>query len=148
MQGKVIFSSSASITSMINLKSAERLFLLLKHDTPLKLPASISQAKAASLLQSKLMAQNELTRVAMLWSRLQGELKDRASHFVAQPNPTGAKRRRENEGQNQYVDRRSTPLPPVDQISFRISCKCTGGLARYFSTQDVSKILGLSLIHI
>lgn len=196
MQGKVIFDSSASITSIVNLKSAERLFLLLKHDTPLKLHAHISQAKAASLLKSKLVAQNELTKAVVLWSRLQGELMDRASH-CAMPTPAvtvGVKRRRENEGQSlvltdktggearscseekgdddsnssvlhgqereldskrkrldfehehQYVDPQSEKLlPPVEQLSFRISCKCSGNLARYFSTQNVSKILGASL---
>lgn len=43
LQGKVIFNSSANINTIIDLKAAERLFLLLKHDTPLKLPTHINQ---------------------------------------------------------------------------------------------------------
>ncbi|TMS04591.1 THUMP domain-containing protein 2 [Larimichthys crocea] len=35
--------------------------------------------------------------------------------------------------------------PPSVPISFRISCKCTGSLSRYFSTQEVSKIIGVGL---
>lgn len=27
------------------------------------------------------------------------------------------------------------PGPPTDSVSFRISCKCTGSLSRYFSIQ-------------
>uniref|UniRef100_A0A3Q3W5L8 Uncharacterized protein n=1 Tax=Mola mola TaxID=94237 RepID=A0A3Q3W5L8_MOLML len=30
-------------------------------------------------------------------------------------------------------------------VSFRISCKCTGSLSRYFSTQELSRIIGVGL---
>lgn len=39
LQGKVLFSSSAHISLVKELKSAERLFLLMKRDSPLQLSA-------------------------------------------------------------------------------------------------------------
>uniref|UniRef100_A0A8C4EKZ9 THUMP domain containing 2 n=1 Tax=Dicentrarchus labrax TaxID=13489 RepID=A0A8C4EKZ9_DICLA len=35
--------------------------------------------------------------------------------------------------------------PPSVPVSFRISCKCTGSLSRYFSPQEVSKVIGVGL---
>ncbi|XP_061767267.1 THUMP domain-containing protein 2 isoform X1 [Nerophis ophidion] len=74
-QGKVLFSSCANINTIRDIKSAERLFLLLKHDSPVKLPAYTSPARAASVLQSTLINDVKLwTDAAMTWKRLQGEL--------------------------------------------------------------------------
>uniref|UniRef100_A0A3B4BAY9 THUMP domain-containing protein n=1 Tax=Periophthalmus magnuspinnatus TaxID=409849 RepID=A0A3B4BAY9_9GOBI len=42
-------------------------------------------------------------------------------------------------------DQQTERLPSVDPVTFRICCKCSGSVARYFSTQDVSKVLGASL---
>ncbi|KAA8583551.1 hypothetical protein FQN60_014759 [Etheostoma spectabile] len=36
------------------------------------------------------------------------------------------------------------PFSP-DPVSFRISCKCTGSLSRYFNTQEVSRVIGVGL---
>ncbi|XP_059215452.1 THUMP domain-containing protein 2 isoform X2 [Centropristis striata] len=41
---------------------------------------------------------------------------------------------------------RIQPEPPSPvPVSFRVSCKCTGSLSRYFSTQEVSKVIGVGL---
>uniref|UniRef100_A0A3P8RLC2 THUMP domain containing 2 n=1 Tax=Amphiprion percula TaxID=161767 RepID=A0A3P8RLC2_AMPPE len=75
MPGKVLFSSSAGIDKISGLKAAERLFLLLKQDSPLRVSAHTSPAKAASVLQSRLLEdKNQWTSAVMTWSRLQGEL--------------------------------------------------------------------------
>lgn len=42
MSGKVLFSSTSPFYKVTELKSAERLFLLVKHDPPLKLSSHIS----------------------------------------------------------------------------------------------------------
>ncbi|XP_072293567.1 THUMP domain-containing protein 2 isoform X2 [Eucyclogobius newberryi] len=172
LQGKVIFSSPATINNIIKLKSAERLFLLLNYDTPLKLPTHINQAKACSLLLSKLTGEkNELERVAMLWIRLQGELNPRAIDSEVLPSAVGVKRRKDNNGQSLVLrdkchgepceskrkilehgnpdetamDQQPKLQSSMDQITFRICCKCSGSVARFFSTQDVSKVLGAGL---
>ncbi|KAK7902116.1 hypothetical protein WMY93_018885 [Mugilogobius chulae] len=65
LQGKVIFSSPANIKSIINLKSAERLFLLLNYDTALKLPSTSTKdvskvlgARLSTLLSWKVDLKN------------------------------------------------------------------------------------------
>ncbi|XP_051815857.1 THUMP domain-containing protein 2 isoform X2 [Acanthochromis polyacanthus] len=75
LPGKVLFSSSAGIDKISDLKAAERLFLLLKQDSPLRISAHTSSAKAASVLQYRLLGdKNQWTGAVMTWSRLQGEL--------------------------------------------------------------------------
>ncbi|XP_055083193.1 THUMP domain-containing protein 2 isoform X2 [Periophthalmus magnuspinnatus] len=162
LQGKVIFSSCANINSVTSLKSAERLFLLLNHEGPLKLPAHVNQAKASSLLQSKLTGdKEELARAAMLCISLQGAIKDRAINCQVQTE--GVKKRDQDEQSHGEAsqckrkrlehenpdgaprDQQTERLPSVDPVTFRICCKCSGSVARYFSTQDVSKVLGASL---
>uniref|UniRef100_A0AAV2JNP8 non-specific serine/threonine protein kinase n=1 Tax=Knipowitschia caucasica TaxID=637954 RepID=A0AAV2JNP8_KNICA len=166
-QGKVIFSTSANVSSILNIKSAERLFLLLNHDTPLKLPAHVNQAKASSLLQSKLIGdKNELEKVAMLWLCLQEELMTNDSKVLLSTaiddgplgdkcmdlkecytEPSEGKRKRldQENADGKSTDQQSKRLPSQDLTTFRICCKCSGSLARHFSTQDVSKVLGASL---
>ncbi|KAM4607227.1 uncharacterized protein thumpd2 [Polymixia lowei] len=73
--GKVLFSSSAGIHRIRELKSAERLFLLLRQDSPVTIPVHTSPAKAASSLQSRLLRdRGEWSDAVMTWSRLQREL--------------------------------------------------------------------------
>nr|XP_057914969.1 THUMP domain-containing protein 2 isoform X2 [Doryrhamphus excisus] len=75
LQGKVLFTSCARITKIRDVKSAERLFLLLKQSSPVSLPSIISPVRAASVLQSTLMSDlKQWTDAAMTWKRLQGEL--------------------------------------------------------------------------
>uniref|UniRef100_A0A3B5M346 THUMP domain containing 2 n=1 Tax=Xiphophorus couchianus TaxID=32473 RepID=A0A3B5M346_9TELE len=70
--GKVLFSSSATIHRVCDLKAAERLFLLLKQDSPL---FCSFLAKTASVLQSRLLGDRcQWISAVRTWSRLQGEL--------------------------------------------------------------------------
>ncbi|XP_031171965.1 THUMP domain-containing protein 2 [Sander lucioperca] len=78
MPGKVLFSSSVGINRVSELKAAERLFLLLKQDLPVQLSANTNPAKAASVLQSRVLGdKNHWTSAVMTWSHLQGELEGR-----------------------------------------------------------------------
>uniref|UniRef100_H3CWS2 THUMP domain-containing protein n=1 Tax=Tetraodon nigroviridis TaxID=99883 RepID=H3CWS2_TETNG len=73
--GKVIFSSSADIHKICQLKAAERLFLLMKQDHPVSLSAKTNPAKAASVLQSRLLGDADpWTSSVLTWRRLQGAL--------------------------------------------------------------------------
>ncbi|KAM3605932.1 uncharacterized protein V6R79_007549 [Siganus canaliculatus] len=262
MPGKVIFSSSAEINKISELKAAERLFLLLKQDSPVCLSAHTSPAKAASVLQEKLLGDhNEWTKAVMTWSCLQGELAHRRTTVTPpgtvlgvttkrkegregeeqrdegekcdpvwgrstreQKEKTGRhglqplekKRKRDNEEErtgekknessvdmefshcrkngedaqtpgtalnvkdqetsrqdlvddsSEKVDgvakgsavkseeenggieaplqpSRIKPQPSCTSVSFRVSCKCTGSLSRCFSSQEVSKVVGIGL---
>ncbi|XP_076017926.1 U6 snRNA (guanine-N(2))-methyltransferase THUMPD2 [Genypterus blacodes] len=84
LQGKVLFSSSAGLPAVRRLKAAERLFLLLRRDSAVTLPAHSSSAKAAAVLQARLLGdRSQWTEAAVTWSRLQGELSsNRTAHDV------------------------------------------------------------------
>ncbi|XP_056292060.1 THUMP domain-containing protein 2 isoform X2 [Pseudoliparis swirei] len=76
--GKVLFSSSAAIHRVSALKAAERLFLLLRSDAPLRLPPHSGPANAAALLRSRLLGDvSQWAGAAVTWRRLQGELATR-----------------------------------------------------------------------
>ncbi|XP_073338175.1 THUMP domain-containing protein 2 [Pagrus major] len=259
MPGKVLFSSSAGINRVSELKAAERLFLLLKQASPVCLSAHTSPAKAASVLQSRLLGdKNQWTSAVMTWSRLQGELADRRTtanapstvvevtvdreegrrsekkekcneesrksaggereesvngrqssgeQIGAQMLEKKRKRDDEEEEERRGAARKSSSEKNVEKektsekertpgldlsvesssrimdgivedfavksleiekttrrgektqlqpsrikpesssvpVSFRISCKCTGSLSRYFSSQEVSKVIGVGL---
>ncbi|KAK2824548.1 hypothetical protein Q5P01_021723 [Channa striata] len=104
--GKVLFSSSASISAVSELKAAERLFLLLKQDSPVQLSVHTSPAKAASILQSKLLAdRNQWTSAVLTWSRLQGELVSRRPTDIIPGTDLGAgKEEEEGRGDKEQRD--------------------------------------------
>uniref|UniRef100_A0A3B4FT40 THUMP domain containing 2 n=1 Tax=Pundamilia nyererei TaxID=303518 RepID=A0A3B4FT40_9CICH len=118
--GKVLFSSSAKINRVSNLKGAERLFLLLKQDSPVSLSAHTSTGtKAASVLQSRLLGdKNQWTSAVMTWSRLQGELTGSKNTIKTSSPALGVTRKREDEmrgsdeqsreGEKSLVEFRST----------------------------------------
>ncbi|XP_070697182.1 THUMP domain-containing protein 2 [Pempheris klunzingeri] len=103
--GKVLFSSSAGINRVRELKAAERLFLLLRQDSPVRLSAHTSPAKAASALQSTLLGDsNQWTSAVMTWSRLQGELADRRT-TAKTPSTTPRMTRKMEEGGSEEEDK-------------------------------------------
>ncbi|KAM9344641.1 THUMP domain-containing protein 2 [Symphorus nematophorus] len=115
MPGKVLFSSSAGIDRVSDLKAAERLFLLLKHDCPVQLSAHTSPAQAASKLQFRLLGdRSQWICALMTWSRLQGELEGRRSTVNATNAAVGVtpkskeERRSEEEEKCRVQCRRST----------------------------------------
>ncbi|CAL8258860.1 unnamed protein product [Lota lota] len=74
LSGKVLFRTSAGMDALRQLKSAERLFLLVRREAPVALPAHTCPVKAASLLQSRLLGDGrQWGDAAVTWSRLQGE---------------------------------------------------------------------------
>ncbi|XP_077585883.1 U6 snRNA (guanine-N(2))-methyltransferase THUMPD2 [Stigmatopora nigra] len=162
LQGKVLFSSSANINQVKQLKSVERLFLLLKRDSPLKMSPHANPARAASALKSTLMADPQLwPSAAMTWKRLQGvevDRKERVGDELIKEDDHESevqimkKRRRmtfedELTGSEHGCDETAPQENSESSVpfSFRISCKCSGTLSRCLSAQDVSKVLGASL---
>uniref|UniRef100_A0A3Q3R9G4 Ribosomal RNA large subunit methyltransferase K/L-like methyltransferase domain-containing protein n=1 Tax=Monopterus albus TaxID=43700 RepID=A0A3Q3R9G4_MONAL len=84
--GKVLFSSPMTIDRVSELKAAERLFLLVKQEPPVRLSAHTNPGatKAASVLQSRLLGdKNQWTRAALTWSRLQGELEQKKNRITS-----------------------------------------------------------------
>ncbi|XP_029927182.1 THUMP domain-containing protein 2 [Myripristis murdjan] len=100
MPGKVLFGTSAAIDTLTELKAAERLFLLLRHESPVNLTAHKSPAKVANALQSRLIGErSEWTSAVMTWSRLQGELAHRriAVHAPSITRPPTSTRNKKKE---------------------------------------------------
>ncbi|XP_034754723.1 THUMP domain-containing protein 2 isoform X2 [Etheostoma cragini] len=98
MPGKVLFSSSVGINTVSELRSAERLFLLLKQDLPVQLSANTNPAKAASVLQSRVLGEkNRWTSAVMTWNHLQGQLEGRRT-TVNPPNTALGVTMRRDEG--------------------------------------------------
>uniref|UniRef100_UPI003AAF6638 THUMP domain-containing protein 2 n=1 Tax=Centroberyx gerrardi TaxID=166262 RepID=UPI003AAF6638 len=95
--GKVLFSCSAGIHRVRELKAAERLFLLLRRDSPVTLPAHSGPAKAASVLQSRLLGdRSEWSSAVMTWSCLQRELAGRRTTACTPSTAAGPTRKRTN----------------------------------------------------
>uniref|UniRef100_A0AAQ4S000 THUMP domain containing 2 n=1 Tax=Gasterosteus aculeatus aculeatus TaxID=481459 RepID=A0AAQ4S000_GASAC len=177
LAGKVLFSSSVAINRVSELKAAERLFLLLRRDSPVRLSAHAGPA--ASVLQSKVLGDvAQWAGAAGTWSRLQGELSARRATGHGKEEEQGGGREEESSGgtgggearrlkrkrdedeeeekqtnperktddaKEDYGPRpsRTEPEPPAPAPpTFRVSCKCTGSLTRYFSTQEVSRVIG------
>uniref|UniRef100_A0A665T535 THUMP domain-containing protein n=1 Tax=Echeneis naucrates TaxID=173247 RepID=A0A665T535_ECHNA len=113
MSGKVLFSTSVSIDRVTELKAAERLFLLLKHDSPVRLSVHTNPGTSKYIRHTDTSSTKSCGTPCRfsdcLTVRIQLEM---------------------------------TCAVPV---SFRVSCKCTGSLARYFSPQEVSKVIGVGL---
>ncbi|KAI3362778.1 hypothetical protein L3Q82_001833 [Scortum barcoo] len=154
MPGKVLFSSSARINRVSELKAAERLFLLLKQDAPVRLSAHTSPAKAASVLQSRLLGDADQWRKAvMTWSRLQGELAVRRSTVKA---PSTARRvtwKEEEEEKCDVESRKSTEEQREESGDGRLRSDEQNGeymLEKKKKTakeqqEEVSKVIGVGL---
>ncbi|XP_053291670.1 THUMP domain-containing protein 2 isoform X1 [Pleuronectes platessa] len=105
LSGKVLFSSSVRIHSVVELKAAERLFLLLKHESPLQLSSLSSSAKAAAELKSRLLGdRKQWSSAALTWSRLQGELSQgRGAAANTSSTPRG-RRKEEGRGSEEQME--------------------------------------------
>ncbi|XP_032409833.1 THUMP domain-containing protein 2 [Xiphophorus hellerii] len=215
--GKVLFSSSATIHRVCDLKAAERLFLLLKQDSPVRISTHTSPAKTASVLQSRLLGDRcQWISAVRTWSRLQGELaasrnavtasttqrnrekgrgcekqsgegekclqesRKRRHEFTSEESDEKRRRGKEENARlspdlekaddvseptkvcadyskiklEQNVEScskntddlgKDAPLGSVENVSFRINCKCSGKLHRCISAQEVSRVMGMGL---
>ncbi|KAM6956640.1 THUMP domain-containing protein 2 [Aplochiton taeniatus] len=132
--GKVFFSSSAAVPKVMELKAAERLFLLLRRDSSLTDIIHKRPAKAASSIQNRLIGDGKEWREAVMsWRRLQRAImdSDNSTSSLIEGNTTGR-------GGGLEVQ--------VAPVSFRVSCRCSGALSRRFGPQDLSQTIGTGLI--
>uniref|UniRef100_A0A3Q0RXC5 THUMP domain containing 2 n=1 Tax=Amphilophus citrinellus TaxID=61819 RepID=A0A3Q0RXC5_AMPCI len=152
--GKVLFSSSANINRVSNLKAAERLFLLLKQDLPVNLSVHTSAGNSrkhkqylvrcvsslmclkhlSTLLKDKLQRK---TKTLIFWSSFNSVFSRLPQYEV---KPTG-----ERNKMSMTTCKDKPELLSCVPVSFRISCKCSGSLSRCLSTQEVSRVIGAGL---
>ncbi|XP_016319077.1 THUMP domain-containing protein 2 isoform X1 [Sinocyclocheilus anshuiensis] len=122
--GRVFFCSNADLQTVTQLKSAERLFILLRKAEPVSLPNN--PAKAAAVIKQRVVGDPDIWRQTFLtWTALQQELQCSQQH--------GQKRKREDEEESLH-----TP-------SFRVSCRCSGVIARSYTSQRLSRIIGMAI---
>ncbi|XP_043118275.1 THUMP domain-containing protein 2 [Puntigrus tetrazona] len=122
--GRVFFCSSADLQTVTRLKSAERLFVLLRRAEPVSLPNN--PAKQAAVIKQGVVGDPDIWRQSFLtWKALQQELQCSQER--------GQKRKREDEEESLY-----TP-------SFRVSCRCSGVIARFYTSQRLSRIIGMAI---
>lgn len=110
--GKVFFSCSGGVNLVGDLKSAERLFLLLKQEMPL--PPFPNTAKTASQIQKRLVGDGkDWSSAVETWRHLQRELT--SNNGVARTVEPGRKRKREKdeeaEGKEENQKRAQNLLP-------------------------------------
>ncbi|XP_035388512.1 THUMP domain-containing protein 2 isoform X1 [Electrophorus electricus] len=162
--GRVFFRCSSDLQEVMQLKSAERLFLLLSRAPPISLPKN--PAKASHVIQQSIVGDPDNWRHALFtWNLLQVEIRhaqarslkrkrdveedkgeggvscaagsERAHTHLGTPEGThDAPAHRHQGGGN---------VPAQAAPTFRISCRCSGAVARHYSSQNLSRIIGVAV---
>uniref|UniRef100_W5NFH8 THUMP domain containing 2 n=1 Tax=Lepisosteus oculatus TaxID=7918 RepID=W5NFH8_LEPOC len=160
--GKVFFTTSAGLERLRGLKSAERLFLLLKKLPPL--PAPWDSGKMTRVIQEKIIGElGDWQQGLSAWLSLQQAAKEsrlgpaasRRSRKRKRDEETG-KEEEEEEGDGsspakkqdlQVLDSAADVISSSKQplVSFRVCCRCSGILARKFSPQELGRIIGMAI---
>ncbi|XP_056120310.1 THUMP domain-containing protein 2 [Rhinichthys klamathensis goyatoka] len=152
--GRVFFCCNADLYTVTQLKSAERLFLLLRKAEPISLPKN--PAKAAAVIKERVVGDPDIWKQTLLtWTALQEEL-----HSSQQ---RGNKRRREEDEEERLIvaDESTHTLTSSTHLfkktsemdkeshqhtsSFRVSCRCSGVIARSYTAQRLSRIIGRAI---
>ncbi|XP_026999517.2 THUMP domain-containing protein 2 isoform X1 [Tachysurus fulvidraco] len=122
--GRVFFRCQSNLHDVLQLKSAERLFLLLRKAPPTSLPTN--PAKAASVIQQRIVGNpEEWSGTVSTWTLLQAELNGSGGR--------GQKRKREEEEES------------LNHPTFRVSCRCSGIIARSYNSQTLNRIIGMAI---
>uniref|UniRef100_A0A8C1XLB9 Uncharacterized protein n=1 Tax=Cyprinus carpio TaxID=7962 RepID=A0A8C1XLB9_CYPCA len=119
--GRVFFCSKADLHTVTQLKSAERLFLLLSKAEPISLPNN-PELNNFCLVCKNLLGQTNTPHCQVM----------RSSQELQCIQQRGQKRKREEDEE----DSLHTP-------SFRVSCRCSGVIARSHTSQV--RIIGMAI---
>ncbi|XP_060042909.1 THUMP domain-containing protein 2 isoform X4 [Erinaceus europaeus] len=190
VSGKVFFTTSSDLNTLKRLKSAERLFLLVKRQHPL--PAyPRHKEKTFRELQRLVHDAPELWLEALsTWERL---LAHEAKERTLSPRTTAPQGKRAGDSEALIAKKLRTehtleepkslqsgqlgkereeeavpghrglvsqdPLPGIQgeaataagtkdpgSLTFRVSCRCSGAIAKAFTTQEVSRLVGVALM--
>ncbi|KAM6460971.1 U6 snRNA (guanine-N(2))-methyltransferase THUMPD2 isoform 1-T2 [Liasis olivaceus] len=189
VSGKVFFNTSVELSMLKQLKSAERLFLLLKKCPPLSFCGNKGR-----IIQDVQKLVNENPRcwldTVALWRSLYDQEAEQL--YLCQEYPDSKKQKLEEEKnienekqkrqiiletvtvKNQIEDQQKCESPDVCKdiflpqgrlflektpeliqdktiacntyLSFRVSCRCSGVLAKLFTAQELGKIIGIALM--
>ncbi|XP_063299708.1 THUMP domain-containing protein 2 [Pelobates fuscus] len=183
MSGKVFFTAEPDMYRLRQIKSGERLFLLLRKEPPLSLPKG--KGNALSMLRETMVGESKVWISALdLWQNLQEPV--RHMNDVQNDQIKASKRKLENDSalytsklckkehgagevcildehtsdtfltqsENQcfFNDEQTNNIPPKTLFSaksmftFRVSCRCTGAIAKLFTAQELGRVIGKALV--
>ncbi|XP_035883784.1 THUMP domain-containing protein 2 isoform X2 [Phyllostomus discolor] len=191
VSGKVFFTTCSDLNMLKKLKSAERLFLLIKKQFPFNV-SSVNKGKICNEMQRLINDDPESwlntisiwknlleldakkkrlsQRDANLLKRKMGENdtvitkklkaeqmqktqenreyqleKQAEEETLAQGNfLTSREKLQLEECQNEAAEAAGTPSQ--NDLTFRVSCRCSGAVAKTFSAQEVGRIIGIALM--
>ncbi|NWV13987.1 THUM2 protein, partial [Ptilonorhynchus violaceus] len=191
VSGKVFFRAAAGLRELRQLRSGERLFLLLKKHSPL--PVSWNKGKMLHEIKSLVIEEPEYWRdIISVWRKLHGHKGKKDD--VSRENALALKRKSEEETntaskkqkmeqvravvseecQAEAGERCVVPERMSDQecwiegktssellskgsgenptaneqlsFSFRVSCRCSGAIARILTSQEIGRAIGIALV--
>uniref|UniRef100_A0A3B3QFQ2 THUMP domain containing 2 n=2 Tax=Paramormyrops kingsleyae TaxID=1676925 RepID=A0A3B3QFQ2_9TELE len=161
VSGKVFFTTSADIQKVVGLKSAERLFLLLKREAPLS--DTWSAGQAARVVQERIIGEHQAWSSALQWWQ---NLRQALGEVEADQNTIrrGQKRKWfEGEGPLPLApppgvlegERHLAGAPASEEgevtstqkpvVTFRVCCRCSGTVARKLGSQDLGRLIGTAI---
>ncbi|XP_062516692.1 THUMP domain-containing protein 2-like isoform X2 [Corticium candelabrum] len=147
-QGKVAFSSNASPEHLIAVKSAERLMVLVTLQSSSMMQNKEKKFAGSSLLSS--LVNTIVTDDVCMWRHAVTKWREFqrlwdgsiVEQEITQHGSPAAKRMKP---EGMYSPSAISTFVPVDQVSFRVSCKCAGRLGRQLSCQELAKAVGYRL---
>ncbi|NWR46068.1 THUM2 protein, partial [Regulus satrapa] len=191
VSGKVFFRAAAGPGELRNLRSGERLFLLLKKHGPL--PVSASRGKMLHEIKSLVIEEPKYwLDIISVWRKLHG--KQGKTEDICQENTLALKRKSEEETNtaskrqkmeqvravvseecqveggetcvapermssqecwiesktsSEFPSKGSGETPAANEslsFSFRVSCRCSGAIARKLTSQEVGRAIGIALV--
>ncbi|XP_004616144.2 THUMP domain-containing protein 2 isoform X2 [Sorex araneus] len=152
ISGKVFFSTCCGLNMLKKLKSAERIFLLVRKRLPLarhrgkilrELQSLISDDPgswlgAVSIWKNLLEADAEGEKVPL---RHVKALKRKAGSGAA----TGAEKQRAEAWAAAGPQGQRDPAGAQGGVTFRVSCRCSGAVGRACTAQEAGRVLGVAL---
>ncbi|XP_012873481.1 PREDICTED: THUMP domain-containing protein 2 isoform X3 [Dipodomys ordii] len=190
MSGKVFFITCSNLSMIKNLKSAERVFLLIKKQFPL---TASSPSKGKILHEMRRLISDDpgswLNAISLWKSLLENDAqKEKLSQSISNPlkrkvdeneiviskklkvevqkneeiqqafpqvkqveesaleqgdSNAGRENLQEKELEDEVEEAADAPSPA---FTFRVSCRCSGTVAKVFTAQEVGKIIGIALM--
>ncbi|KAG7462918.1 hypothetical protein MATL_G00189830, partial [Megalops atlanticus] len=170
--GKVFFTTCADVKEVTGLKSAERLFLLLKRLPPLTEKGNTG--KAAQLIQERIIGEHQAwTDALSLWQSLRKALEGHDLDPVGRGQSRKRKREwGESEGEGPVFEglgqvkcqvpdteteeegapqvgetpgERGVPGCQPKAVTFRVCCRTSGAVSRRFNFQDLGRMIGVAI---
>ncbi|XP_027273700.1 THUMP domain-containing protein 2 isoform X5 [Cricetulus griseus] len=191
ISGKVFFTTCSDLASMKKLKSAERLFLLIKKQLPITVP-SLSKGKILNEMQrlvnddpgswlkaislwkellecdtkrekvsqrdanplKRKVGENEIViakklkveEIQMVEESHREDQRDRLTeYYLEQGNAVTQTEALQEQGpQNDLVKTAGTEN--LEDLTFRVSCRCSGNIVKAFTAQEVGRVVGIALM--